>query len=53
LQPVKIRDIHAELADIPMNTLKKDMRYLVEQRRVEKIGKNRGTIYILPDDHSS
>lgn len=50
-QPVKISDIHAVLHDIPLNTLKKDVKYLVEQHRVEKIGKNRGTIYLLPDEH--
>jgi Fic family protein len=45
-QPAKIYDIHAALQDVPMNTLKKDMKYLVDQGVVGKIGKNRGTIYI-------
>lgn len=49
-QPVKMSDIHAVLQDIPLNTLKKDVKYLVEQHRVKKVGKNRGTIYLLPDE---
>ena len=39
-QPVKIRDIHRVLNDISKNTLKKDLKYLVEQNVLEKIGKN-------------
>ena len=48
-QPVKIRDIHRVLNDISKNTLKKDLKYLVEQNVLEKIGKNKGTIYVIND----
>ncbi len=48
-QPVKMMDIHALISDVPINTLKKDVKYLVEHSRVEKIGNRRGTIYLLPD----
>ncbi|MCP4404925.1 MAG: Fic family protein [bacterium] len=50
VQPAKMSDIHAALHDVPLNTLKKDVKYLVEQRRIEKIGKKRGTIYLLPNE---
>jgi Fic family protein len=52
IQPAKISDIHAVLHDVPLNTLKKDVKYLVEHGRIEKVGKNRGTIYLLPDESS-
>jgi Fic family protein len=42
--PMKISDIHAALPDISINTLKKDVKYLVQQGRIKKVGKNRGTI---------
>lgn len=48
-QPVKIRDIHRVLNTISKNTLKKDLKYLVEQNVLEKIGKNKGTIYVIKD----
>ncbi len=50
IQPAKISDIHGVLSDVPINTLKKDVKYLVEQGHVEKIGKKRGTIYLLPEE---
>lgn len=49
IQPAKMSDIHAVLQDIPLNTLKKDVKYLVEEGRIEKLGQRRGTIYLLPD----
>jgi Fic family protein len=49
VQPAKMSDIHAVLQDVPLNTLKKDVKYLVEQGRLEKIGQKRGTIYLLPE----
>jgi hypothetical protein len=50
VQPAKMSDMHAVLEDIPLNTLKKDMKYLVEQGRIEKIGQKRGTFYLLPEE---
>ena len=50
IQPAKISDIHAVLHDVPLNTLKKDVKYLVEHERIEKVGKNRGTVYLLPEE---
>ena len=50
VQPAKLSDIHAGMKDVPLNTLKKDVKYLVEQGRLEKLGKKRGTIYLLPEE---
>jgi DNA-binding HxlR family transcriptional regulator len=52
VQPAKISDLHAALEGIPVNTLKKDVKYLVEQGRIEKIGQKRGTFYLLPGDNT-
>lgn len=49
-QPAKMSDIHAVLHDVSLNTLKKDVKYLVEQGRLEKIGQRRGTFYLLPEE---
>jgi Fic family protein len=49
MQPAKMSDLHAGLEDVPLNTLKKDVKYLVEQGQIEKIGQKRGTIYLLPE----
>lgn len=43
----KIGDIHKTLSDISINTLKKDMKYLVENRILEKTGQRKGSIYRL------
>lgn len=41
----KIGDIHKSFSDISINTLKKDMKYLVENHILEKTGQRKGTIY--------
>ncbi len=46
-QPVKISDIKKSLDDVSPNTLKKDLKYLVEQDVLEKAGQKRGTVYLI------
>jgi len=46
-EPVKISDIKNNLNEYSINTIKKDLQYLQEENIIEKIGKNRGTIYII------
>ena len=43
----KIGDIHRNFSDISINTLKKDMKYLVENNILDKTGQRKGTIYRL------
>ncbi|MDP8204950.1 MAG: Fic family protein [Candidatus Tenebribacter mawsonii] len=49
-QPLKISDIAAKLNNYSINTLKKDIQYLLSEKQIEKIGKGRGTIYIINDE---
>lgn len=42
----KISDIQNNFQDIPMNTLKKDVLYLLQNSLIGKIGKFKATIYI-------
>ncbi len=46
-EPVKISDIIAALSSYTSYTLKKDVKYLVEEGLIQRIGKARATIYII------
>lgn len=46
-EPVKISDITNGLEKYSINTIKKDVHYLQDENIIEKIGKNKGTIYII------
>ncbi len=46
-QPVKIGDISEKLPLYTQATIKKDLQYLVTEYEVEKLGENRGTVYII------
>lgn len=48
-QPVKISDITKSLPQYSAATVKKDLQYLVAEFEIEKIGNNKGTIYIIKD----
>lgn len=45
----KIGDIHNSFSDTSINTLKKDMKYLVENHILEKTGQRKGSIYRLTE----
>jgi Fic family protein len=45
-EPVKISDIVAGLPDYTAYTLKKDMKYLVDEGLVKMMGKGRATVYL-------
>ena len=51
-QPLKISDIAARMNNYSINTLKKDIQYLLSEKQIERIGKGRGTIYIKNDDRN-
>jgi len=46
-QPVKIGDVVASLQEYTLPSIKKDLQYLVKELEIEKLGKNKGTIYII------
>jgi len=46
-QPVKIGDVIASLKEYKSPSIKKDLQYLVKEMEIEKIGKNKGTVYII------
>jgi Fic family protein len=46
-QPVKIGDVIASLKEYKSPSLKKDLQYLVKEMEIEKLGKNKGTVYII------
>lgn len=46
-EPIKTSDLVADLTNFSSYTLKKDVKYLVDENLVKKIGKGRATIYIL------
>jgi Fic family protein len=46
-QPVKIGDISKALPQYTSATIKKDLQYLVTEFEIEKLGNNRGTVYII------
>ena len=44
---LKVSDITEKLVNYSINTLKKDLLYLVDEKIIDKIGKGRGTVYSL------
>ncbi len=48
-QPVKVSDLSALLPTVSVNTLKKDLQYLVQQKIIERIGGYRATVYVVRD----
>lgn len=46
-QPVKIGDLIVSLKEYKLPSIKKDLQYLVKEMEIEKIGKNKGTVYII------
>lgn len=48
-QPVRLSDIKNILDDISINTIRKDLQYLVTEGFLKKMGKNKGTCYLLND----
>lgn len=49
-QPIKIKDLSDRFTDESRNTIKKDLQYFQAERLISKIGKGRGTFYILRTD---
>jgi len=45
-QPLKISDIAKEFNDININTIKKDLGYMKQEKAIKSIGKGKGTVYI-------
>jgi Fic family protein len=46
-QPVKSGDISSKLPQYSAATIQKDLQYLVTEFELEKIGNNKGTVYII------
>lgn len=46
-EPTKISDLATRLPDESINTLKKDLRYLVEQGLIERLGTLKASVYVL------
>lgn len=46
-QPAKLNDLKNNLQDVSVNTLKKDLQYLVQQSRAERIGQSKATVHII------
>jgi len=46
-QPVKIGDVIVSLKEYKLPSIKKDLQYLVKEMEIEKLGKNKGTVYII------
>ncbi len=46
-QPLKISDIAKEFETININTIKKDLQYMKQEKAITSIGKGKGTIYII------
>ncbi|MFK7971149.1 MAG: Fic family protein [Bacteroidia bacterium] len=49
-EPVKIYDVVTSLSDYTSYILKKDMKYLVDEGLVKKMGKGKATIYVRVED---
>jgi Fic family protein len=46
-QPVKISDIKTQLPQFNQASIRKDLQYLMTEFEIQKIGENRGSVYIV------
>jgi Fic family protein len=46
-EPLKISDITTALSDYTSYTIKKDVKYLIDEKLVKKLGKGRSTVYVM------
>jgi Fic family protein len=46
-QPVKIGDVIVGLEEYKSPSIRKDLQYLVKEMEIEKLGNNKGTVYII------
>ena len=46
-QPVRLADVFGLLKDVSINTIRKDLKYLVIEGFLRKTGKNKGTSYLI------
>ena len=44
-EPVKLKDITAQINEVTVHTVKKDLKYLYDERAIDKAGKGKATIY--------
>lgn len=51
-EPVKISDIATFMSEVPLNSLKKDIQYLVREGLLEKIGERKATVYVLKNKNA-
>ncbi|MFK7946638.1 MAG: Fic family protein [Saprospiraceae bacterium] len=49
-EPVKISDITTALSDYTVYTIKKDVKYLLDEKLVKKLGKGRSTVYVIDEE---
>ena len=45
-QPVKLGDVAKAFPDASINTIKKDIQLLVQQKMISKAGEKKGTVYM-------
>ena len=44
---VKVQDIDKQFPDISRNTIKKDLQYLKNEKFIDQMGQNKGTVYVI------
>lgn len=52
-EPVKTIDVTSNLSTFTSYTLKKDMKYMLDESIIKKIGKGRATLYVINENHPS
>lgn len=48
-QPIKVSDLAKQFPDIKLSTLKKDLKYLRDEKVLTMIGKGKGSVYVIND----
>lgn len=49
-QPVKVSDIVKDMPEFNVNTIKKDLKYLRQEKEIRMIGRGKGSIYVFDDE---
>jgi Fic family protein len=49
-QPAKVSEIAKALPEFPLNTIRKDLLYLRNEKAITSIGAGRGTVYVVENE---
>ncbi|HHJ50731.1 MAG TPA: DeoR family transcriptional regulator, partial [Phaeodactylibacter sp.] len=51
-QPLKLSDMAGAFKEVSIHTLKKDLQYMVKEQMVRRLGRGKGSVYVLDEEEA-